>query len=692
MKSKPAFKPELLLPAGGMEAVIAAVQNGADAVYLGGKQFSARQNAENFDEESLEQAVSYCKARGVKVYQTLNTLLFDTQLQEVEQAIRRACRIGVDAFIVQDWGAVEMIRKTAPAMPIHGSTQMSVHTPAGARLLKAAGLSRIVLAREMEISEIREVCESVDIETEVFIHGALCMSVSGQCYLSGMLGTRSGNRGACAGTCRLPFSLHKKREEYALSLKDLCAQKQLAALCEMGVSSLKVEGRMKRPEYVAAAARAYRSALDHQDGDFDTLRAVFSRSGFTDGYLSGKRDRAMFGVRQKEDVVSATDRLHRKLRATYQTENGRVLLSLHAAIRKGHPVVVTAYDRDGHVARTEGAIPELAQNRPATQESVIRVLSKLGGTIFRADSITAEVEDGLMVPVAALNACRRDVCEKINALRSCISAVPVSQQSLKLSPDLGASAAPPVIRARFARYSQISDAALSVAACFSLPIEEVVRHKEELAAFRDRVMIELPRLLFGREQDILDSLRVLCRDGFRNVVCENIAHIALAKQCGMALHGGVFLNCTNSLSAQWLSGQGVSSLTLSFEMRARDIANMKTAVPRGVISCGRLPLMLWRNCPAKTEKGCAGCDRQQVLTDRLGKVFPVFCMQPFGAAMLNSEMLWTADKTRDFGRIAFVTCYFTTESAAVCADILFRQKEGEKLSGTFTRGLYYRSI
>ena len=219
-----------------------------------------------------------------------------------------------------------------------------------------------------------------------------------------------------------------------------------------------------------------------------------------------------------------------------------------------------------------------------------------------------------------------------------------------------------------------------------------MRHKEELAAFRDRVMIELPRLLFGREQDILDSLRVLCRDGFRNVVCENIAHIALAKQCGMVLHGGVFLNCTNSLSAQWLSGQGVSSLTLSFEMRARDIANMKTAVPRGVISCGRLPLMLWRNCPAKTEKGCAGCDRQQVLTDRLGKVFPVFCMRPFGAAMLNSEMLWTADKTRDFGRIAFVTCYFTTESAAVCADILFRQKEGEKLSGTFTRGLYYRSI
>ena len=265
MNSRPAFKPELLLPAGGMESVVAAVQNGADAVYLGGRQFSARQNAENFDEEALEQAVRYCKARGVKIYQTLNTLLFDNQLAEAERAVRLACRIGIDAFIVQDWGVVRLIQTLAPDMPIHGSTQMSVHTLAGARLLKEAGLSRVVLAREMSLDEIREICKEADIETEVFIHGALCMSVSGQCYLSGMLGTRSGNRGACAGTCRLPFSLHGKRDEYALSLKDLCAQKQLEALCEAGVTSLKIEGRMKRPEYVAAAA-AYRDELDGQIG------------------------------------------------------------------------------------------------------------------------------------------------------------------------------------------------------------------------------------------------------------------------------------------------------------------------------------------------------------------------------------------------------------------------------------------
>lgn len=692
MSSRPASKPELLLPAGGMESVVAAVQNGADAVYLGGRQFSARQNAENFDEESLEQAVRYCKARGVKIYQTLNTLLFDGQFSEAEQAVRLACRIGMDGFIVQDWGAVRLIQAIAPDMPVHGSTQMSVHTPAGARLLKEAGLSRIVLAREMSLEEIREVCENVEIETEVFIHGALCMSVSGQCYLSGMLGTRSGNRGACAGTCRLPFSLNGKRNGYALSLKDLCAQKQLEALCEAGVTSLKIEGRMKRPEYVAAAAAAYRKELDGKAGDFDTLRAVFSRSGFTDGYLSGERGRAMFGVRQREDVIAATDKLYRMLRNTYKTEVGRIPLSMHAVIQKDSPIVLTARDADGHMARAEGAVPEAAQNRPVTEESAVRILSKLGGTIFTPNQITAEVEDGLMAPVSEINACRRSVCEQIAKQRETPVQIPVLHAAPTIPEDIGASDTAPAVYARFERFSQLSDGALSLAVRFSLPLDEVFRHKEALSSHQDRLMIELPRLMFGRERDVLYRLSVLKADGFQTAVCENIAHTALAKQCGMKLFGGAFLNCTNSQSAQWLNDQGFSSLTLSFEMRAQDISRIKTAVPRGVIACGHLPLMLWRNCPAKGEKGCAGCTQRCTLTDRYGKSFPILCMRPFGSAMLNGDMLWTADKTADFGRIAFVTCYFTTESAKTCEEQLLRQKTGQKPVGKFTRGLYYRSI
>ena len=298
-------RPELLLPAGEMASVIAAVQNGADAVYLGGVRFSARQNAKNFDEAALEEAVSYCHARGVKVYQTLNTLIFDGQMPLVRESIRLACRLGIDALIVQDWGVLALARETAPELLLHASTQMTVHTPAGAQMLKEMGASRVVLARELSEQEIREIVRQVEIETEVFVHGALCMSVSGQCYLSGMIGGRSGNRGNCAGTCRLPFSADGK-PGHALSLKDLCLAGQVERLAEIGVTSLKVEGRMKRPEYVAAAAAAYSNAAEGEAPDLDTLQAVFSRSGFTNGYFTVQRGREMFGFRQKEDVLAAT--------------------------------------------------------------------------------------------------------------------------------------------------------------------------------------------------------------------------------------------------------------------------------------------------------------------------------------------------------------------------------------------------
>jgi len=296
------------------------------------------------------------------------------------------------------------------------------------------------------------------------------------------------------------------------------------------------------------------------------------------------------------------------------------------------------------------------------------------------------------VPVSVLNACRRSVCEQIAEQRGAIAPIPVLHSAPSLPEDTGASDAAPAVYARFERFSQLSDEALQLAARVSLPLDETVRHKDALLAHRDRLMIELPRLMFGREQDVLHKLDQLKAGGFQTAVCENIAHIPLAKQCGMALCGGAFLNCTNSQSAQWLNDQGLSSLTLSFEMCARDIARMKTAVPRGILSCGHLPLMLCRNCPAKGEKGCAGCTQKRTLADRYRKSFPILCMRPYGSAILNGDMLWTADKTSDFGRISFVTCYFTMESAKTCAELLLRQKSGQKPSGAFTRGLYYRSI
>ena len=404
----PESGPELLLPAGELSSVTAAVRCGADAVYLGGQSFSARQNARNFSPEELEQAVRFCHARGVKVYQTLNTLIFDRQFPALEQAVRLGCALGIDAFIVQDWGLISLLRERCPGMRLHASTQMTVHTLRGARLLKELGAERVVLARELSLEEIREIAGNAGIETEVFVHGALCMSVSGQCYLSGMIGGRSGNRGSCAGACRLPWRAGAGRPDPA---------------GDYALSSLKVEGRMKRPEYVAAAARAYRAALDGEPPELEPLRAVFSRSGFTGGYLSGRRDREMFGFRQKEDVTAATPKVLKALEHAYQAERGRVPLSLRLEARAGQPLRLTGSD-GARAVQAEGLPPEPAESRPSTREGVEASLGKLGGTIFLPGECRAELDEGLFLPAAAVNGLRRRVCEELLRLREETAPIP----------------------------------------------------------------------------------------------------------------------------------------------------------------------------------------------------------------------------------------------------------------------------
>jgi putative protease len=374
-------KIEVLCPAGDMESVTAAVQNGANAVYLGMKDFSARQSAKNFDYDDLREAISYCHARGVFVYLALNTILFDNQFEDAKDCIAAACELGVDAIIVQDLGVLSLVQKMCPTMPIHASTQMAVHTVKGAQLLKEQGVTRVVLARELTLQEIKEIAQTVEIETEVFVHGALCMSVSGQCYMSGMIGTRSGNRGNCAGTCRLPFTSNGVAG-YDLSLKDSCLVNYVEALKQAGVTSLKIEGRMKRPEYVAAAASAYHNAAVGEEADIETLQAVFSRSGFTDGYLTGKADASMFGYRQKEDVVATTNQILKSLQNTYKKERPCVAVTFHFVAKENQPISLTITDCDNNQVTVTAGIPEIAQKAPMNEESVQRSLSKLGGTPF----------------------------------------------------------------------------------------------------------------------------------------------------------------------------------------------------------------------------------------------------------------------------------------------------------------------
>ena len=409
---------ELLAPAGSMEALKAAVQNGADAVYLGCGSFNARQSAKNFTPQTLAEAVKYCHVRGVKVHLTLNTLVSDREMPDVVELIRHAATVGVDAFIVQDLSVVQLCRQIAPKIDVHGSTQLTVHSLSGVMLCAAMGMSRVVLSRELNRDEIRYICEHSPVEIEVFGHGALCMSYSGQCYMSSVIGGRSGNRGRCAQPCRQSYGYGRWENKYPLSLKDNCLVRYVRELEGMGVASLKLEGRMKRAEYVATVTSVYRRAIDEgivtRDMKKDLMTA-FNREGFTDGYYTGKVDRDMFGIRREE---KEDKQWLQGARQTYEgVENPLVDISFRAVVaRTGSSLTIT--DEDGISCTVAGAIPEAAINHPLEPSALAQRLSKTGGTPYRCTEVRTQVEPGLMLSAAAINAMRRDALNQLTALRA----------------------------------------------------------------------------------------------------------------------------------------------------------------------------------------------------------------------------------------------------------------------------------
>ena len=365
---------EILAPAGAHEQLKAAVICGANAVYLGAGNFNARRNADNFKNDDLKEAVKYCHLRNVKVYVTLNTLIFDKETEELYETVKLIAESGADAVIVQDFAVFEAVKHICPDLPLHASTQMAVHNVSGALMLQNLGFSRIVLARELSLAEIKEIRKNVTAELEVFVHGAHCMGASGNCYLSAMLGERSGNRGLCAQGCRLGWKSQHGRD-YALSLKDMSYLDSIGDLCDIGVESFKIEGRMKRPEYVAAAVTSLNNALKGGKYDKDTLRSVFSRNGFTDGYLKGKRDLTMFGYRGKEDVTSAANVL-KTLETLYRDDIHPIGVRLSLSLKKNEASVLEISGKGKNVT-VQGAVPEIPRNAPLSREIAERNLSKL---------------------------------------------------------------------------------------------------------------------------------------------------------------------------------------------------------------------------------------------------------------------------------------------------------------------------
>jgi len=683
---------EILAPAGSPDALTAAVRSGAAAVYLGVGQFNARQGAHNFRTEELAEVVTYCHAREVAVHLALNTLVRDDELEEALHTARMACESGVDALIVQDVGLARILRVAAPHMPLHASTQLSCHTPEGVRFLRDAGFSRVVLSREMSREEIAA-CTRLGVETEVFVHGALCMSVSGQCYFSAMLGGRSGNRGLCAQTCRLPFAptdgllRQAPPDKAALSLKDNCLIDYVEELIALGVTSLKIEGRMKRPEYVAAACAVYGAAARGQAVDPDALcdlQRVFSRTGFTDGYFTGKRGASMFGVRRKEDVLAASDVLGRLAHA-YEREQPLVGVNMHlsATPERCH---LTASDRQGHTVTVSGQGTETARQQALSPDKAEQQLRKTGGTPFMVEKIGIHIADGQTLPLSRLNALRRDALEELLKVRGGTAPIPYYHKIPPLPESVSANSTAQVLR--FFTYTQwtANDASLVI-----LPLDTPVEHIERVSSFQP-VGVEIPRGMFGTESAVRSQLMTARQAGAVAALCGNVGALPLAMEAGLYPIGGFGLNITNRQAVAFYAEKGLKAATLSMELSFDQIKAMKTfSLPVGLLVYGRQPLMLTRNCPRRCAAGhCRDCQHQGLI-DRTGTTFPVQCTGGC-AEVINSVPLYWGDRMSEVPATAFHLYHFTIESTDEVTSVLNAYKRGDSLPINITRGLYRRGV
>ena len=686
-------KIEILAPVGNEEMLRAAVFSGADAVYLGFSGFNARTSANNFNADTLKDAVTFCHARGVAVHVALNTTVYGGELPALEQAIRAVVASGADAVICQDLAVATLIGKIAPQLPRHGSTQMSVHSLQGALELKELGFTRVVLARELSMPEVEHITKHCGIETECFVHGALCMCVSGQCYMSAFLGGRSGNRGSCAGPCRLPFEANtlpegKPGRLHHLSLKDNSVIDKLDKLQALGVASAKIEGRLRTPEYVAAAVSACLAGREGRAYDRDLLKNAFSRSGFTSGYLDGKINGTMFGVRSEADAEQTKKTLP-MLRELYRRERSRVPVKMKLEIEEGGEKL-TVTDADGSRAFAYGdAEPQPARTDPT--ESLHRSLAKTGGTPFAVEDqdITVEMDGGpWFIPGGAVNELRREALDALLKKREVLRPWPTTDEHV---PALPLRTLPPhrTLRARFESWEQVPERALDGIEYLILPIAQADRVPRE---WRAKTLLELPRVMFGKlEEDTARRIAATQDAGFAGYEVSNIAHLRLCR--GLPMSGSFGLNITNQLAAQFYADNGLGSMLILPEVKDSDISTIAPThngrpVPTGVLVYGHMPLMITRACPLQNIHDCAHCDKTGVLTDRKAKKFPVRC--GLGVRTIyNPVPIYMGDKpgalTVDYG-----VAYFTLESREEAAKILEMIRTHAPFEGDFTRGLYFK--
>ena len=683
---------EILAPAGSMECLRAAIAAGADAVYLGGTRFGARAYAQNLSEEDMVQAIEYVHIHGRKIYMTVNTLLKDREMEELYAYLLPYYRAGLDGVIVQDIGAVKFIREHFPKMPVHASTQMTITNTLGADHLKQYGITRVVPARELSLGEIRDMKRQTGLEMECFVHGALCYCYSGQCLLSSMIGGRSGNRGLCAQPCRLPFSVNNQKGGHALSLKDNSIVNYLDELQNMGVASAKIEGRMKRPEYVSAAVRACVEQRDFgfiSDKTQEMLRGVFSRTGFTDAYYKGKTGSHMFGTRTKSDVVSADEKLFSAIRSSYKDEIRNVEITFDFTAKLGEKTILVASDGIHTVKKVADTVVEKAINKPLDEEKCRKQLEKTGSTAYNPTNVNINIDDDISIPLSVLNSLRRDVLNELDTARSVVHNYKINRDYEINLPKF----TPPVEKSTRARVTQtkLSDAFKKCEFVF-VPL---FADKRELARLKNEgynIGVEIPRGMFGREETIEKKLSVMKEIGITDVLCNNLGALYIAKNLGFTLHSGFGMNFVNTLDLLWAEEYGIKDAELSFELDFKRINALGGNIPRGIISYGYLPLMLCRSCPVRGAGiDCKTCKNHSKMKDRIGKQFLLKC-DGNCTEVLNCDLLFISDKQLLTLSTSFNILRFTVENYVEIVESLNESSLISMLKEKLTYGLYRRGV
>lgn len=677
---------ELLSPAGDFESLKTAVQCGADAVYLGGKSFSARRNANNFTDEELKEAVDYCHLYQVKVYVTLNIVI---KQHEFEDAIRFATyltEIGVDGIIVQDLGLLCAIRELSPDVRINASTQMTICSSDGVNLLKDLGVSRVVLARELSKAEIERIKSQTDVELEMFVHGAMCMCWSGQCLLSSIIGGRSGNRGLCAQPCRLSYTLLKDGKAVTdamplLCMKDLCLAEDMKTLPDIA-DSAKIEGRMKSPEYTGVVTKVYKKALSGEINkqEIQNMLSFFSRGGSGKGYFEGRAfEKAMdYDVTGK---VTASKEQLTEIRQSHLEKKRIIDFILWA--EEGKPLTLQATSGDISVKAT-GDVCETAKNPSIDTERLKVQIAKLGDTPFEAGNVDVHTEGQPFVAISALNGLRRQACGKLQeeicgSYRRTPDAIPerpkVAEKSV-IKPEL----------------------------CVQVRTKEQLKAAETMGISAVYMSYDL-FCEMGREKDVC-VLPSLTKEGEKRtveraerVMIQNLGQIPGAK--GKILCGGERLNVTNSETARRLNELGLMRVTLSPELNMRELKQIidETDVPTEIIAYGRLPVMLMENCVIKSAYRCTKGEGVFELRDRMGERFPLIC-EGCRNVMLNNVPLYMADKVEDLLKLnaGAIRLMFTTETYDETCRVIAAYQSGlagdepQKAYEKITRGHFYRGV